>query len=303
VAEFGDRLREARENKGLTLEEAEQLTRIRRGFLVALEEERLDALPGHTYARGFIRNYAQLLDLDVEEMVAAYRQAAGVPTEKTPEILNEPLLRAGPSIWAALFVTVMALLVLAIGGWYAYNRLWLGQQPEIPWQPWAQPSPTQPTPAAIIAPPSATPTSTLGPQGDAESTSSATLTEPTATETVVAAVPTTTETPWPTAVVRPRSPTPTPAVSPTPASFEGVVVEAQITAATYVLVTVDGEQVMEQILQPGEDQMWQGRESVALRIGNAGGIRLTVNGVEMDPLGASDQVVTVEYTLDDVPES
>ncbi len=303
MAEFGDRLREARENKGLTLEEAEQLTRIRRDFLEALEEERLNALPGHAYARGFVRNYARLLDLDTEEMVAAYRRAAGVPAEKTPEILNEPLLRARPNIWAALFVTVMALLVLAIGGWYAYNRLWLGQQPEIPWQPWAQLSPIQPTTASVVTTPSPTPTSTPSPQIDAESTASTALTEPTPTETMVDAVPTATETPWPTAVVRQRSPTPTLAASPIPASFEGVVVEARITAATYVLVTVDGERVMEQILQPGEDPVWQGRESVALRIGNAGGIRLTLNGVEMDPPGTSGQVVNVEYTLDDVPES
>ncbi len=303
MAEFGERFRQARESKGLTLEQAERLTRIRRSFLEALEEDRLDALPGHTYARGFVRNYAQLLDLDVEEMVAAYRRATGAPAEKMPDILNEPLLRDRSNIWATLFVGVMALLVLAIGGWYAYNRLWLGQQPEIPWQPWAQPVAPQPTAVSFATTPAPTPTSTPRPQVDAEATSPAALTEPTPTATVTEAVPTHTATPWPTAVVRQRSPTPTLAASPTPAPFEGVVVEARITAATYVLVTVDGEQVMEKILQPGEDPVWQGRESVALRVGNAGGIRLTVNGVEMDPLGTSGQVVNVEYTLDDVPES
>jgi cytoskeleton protein RodZ len=305
VAEFGDRLREARESKGLSLEQAEQFTRIRHDFLKALEETRLDALPGHAYARGFVRNYARLLDLDPEEMVAAYRKAAGVPAEKTPEILDEPLLRARPNIWAGLFVAVMALLVVFTGGWYAYNRLWLGQQPEIPWQPWQQISPVQPTTAFFFVTPSPTPTSTPSPQVIAEVTSSTEVKEPTPTETVVEAVPTATETPWPTAVVRQRTPTPTSTVSPTsaPVEFEGLVVESRVTAATYVLVTVDGERVMEKVLQPGEDPVWQGRESVALRVGNAGGIRLILNGVEMPSLGSSGQVVNVEYTLDDLPES
>jgi cytoskeleton protein RodZ len=301
VAEFGDRLREARESKGLTLEEAEQLTRIRRSFLEALEENRLDALPDHAYTRGFVHSYAELLGLDSKEMVAAYRKAVGVPAEKTPEILNEPLLPARPSIWATLFVVLMALLVLATGGWYVYNRLWLGQQPEIPWQPWAQFSKAEPVVASFVDTTSPTPTLTPSPQATTEPTLPGDVMAPTPTATETIVLPT--ETPWPTAVVRQRSPTPTWAVSPTPTPFEGISVQAEITAATYVLVTVDGERLMEKILQPGEDPVWQGRESVALRIGNAGGIRLTVNGVLRDPVGTSGQVVNVEYTLDDIPQN
>jgi len=45
VGEIGNRLREARENRGLTLEQVEDATRIRRIFLEALEEERFDELP------------------------------------------------------------------------------------------------------------------------------------------------------------------------------------------------------------------------------------------------------------------
>lgn len=62
--EIGSSLREARVRQGLDLEELEQRTKIRRKYLRALEEEQFEQLPGHTYVRGFLRTYADALDLD-----------------------------------------------------------------------------------------------------------------------------------------------------------------------------------------------------------------------------------------------
>jgi transcriptional regulator with XRE-family HTH domain len=72
VIELGQLLREARERRGASLAEAERATRIRARFLAALEEERFDLLPGHAYARAFLREYAEFLGLDGRLLVEEY---------------------------------------------------------------------------------------------------------------------------------------------------------------------------------------------------------------------------------------
>ena len=61
---FGQALRDAREDLGVSLAEAERETRINRRYLDALEKEDASAMPAAVYARGFIRTYAQYLGLD-----------------------------------------------------------------------------------------------------------------------------------------------------------------------------------------------------------------------------------------------
>ncbi|WP_424658893.1 helix-turn-helix domain-containing protein [Desulfofundulus sp.] len=63
-------LREARHARGLSLEQVEAETKIRRKYLEALEEEAFDVLPGRVYVRGFLRNYARFLGLDAGALVA-----------------------------------------------------------------------------------------------------------------------------------------------------------------------------------------------------------------------------------------
>jgi len=64
VDKLGRRLREAREAKGSTLEEAEDATRIRAHFLESLEAGDFAAFPGgDVQVRGFLRIYARYLDL------------------------------------------------------------------------------------------------------------------------------------------------------------------------------------------------------------------------------------------------
>ncbi len=69
---LGRILAEARDARGATLEEVERETRISRRYLVALEEEEFDAFPAQVQARGFLRMYAQYLDLDPAELLALY---------------------------------------------------------------------------------------------------------------------------------------------------------------------------------------------------------------------------------------
>jgi cytoskeleton protein RodZ len=68
---FGARLRQRREELGLSLDDVAASTRVRKTYLQALEDERLEVLPGGSYVVGFLRIYARQLGLPAEPMLAA----------------------------------------------------------------------------------------------------------------------------------------------------------------------------------------------------------------------------------------
>ncbi len=286
MSNLGERFRQAREAKGLSLRQVEEATRIRREFLQALEEERAAELPNDVYARGLVKNYAAFLGLDPAEMVAAYRQLAAGTTSSLPtEILNEPLLahmRARPRVrWGWV---LLGLVLVLVGGWLGYTRFYLGIAPwPLPFAQKPNPLPTPPgiTQEATIPLPTALPTTPL----------------PTALPSPTA-MPALTPTPSPTATLRPTA-----LPSPTPTAWAGITVEATAEAPTWLSVQVDGQPAFTGTLQPGQASQWTAQASIALRIGNAGGLRLRVNGIEVPPLGASGQVVEITYTPETLPNA
>lgn len=62
--EIGNTLREARLRRALDIADCESATKIRAKYLRALEEEQFEVLPGTTYVKGFLRTYAEYLELD-----------------------------------------------------------------------------------------------------------------------------------------------------------------------------------------------------------------------------------------------
>lgn len=62
--EIGTTLRQARDRRRLTFDQVEAETKIRTRYLRALEDEQFDILPGPTYVKGFLRTYAEYLNLD-----------------------------------------------------------------------------------------------------------------------------------------------------------------------------------------------------------------------------------------------
>ena len=118
MAGEGARLKEAREALGLTLADIEETTKIRTYYLNAIENEAYEILPGDTYVRGFLRNYARCLNLDGNEIVAMYaetNQPEELPLpEPTTEIMSTP-------IWfRPLIIAVMAIFVIATAVGVAY---------------------------------------------------------------------------------------------------------------------------------------------------------------------------------------
>ena len=82
--EIGSSLREARVRQGVDFPALEQTTKIRAKYLRALEDERFELLPAHTYIKGFLRAYADALGLDGELYVDEYNSRHVVADEETP---------------------------------------------------------------------------------------------------------------------------------------------------------------------------------------------------------------------------
>jgi cytoskeleton protein RodZ len=289
VGELGKRLREAREGRGLSLVQVQAATRIRRTFLEALEEEHFDQLPGDVYARGFIRNYARFLGLDPEETLQAYKIAAGKPIRaNTPQILSEPLARPASHVWLSVLAGVAIVLLLALGGWYGYSRLYLGMAP------W--PIFNLPLIPAATATREATPTQVIVATQTLEPTSTQVIqsTPPTATPDIVQGNTTTPTFEKATATVMPTT-------TLTPTKIIGIVIDGKVTATTYVEVTADGERVFTGTLEPGNARVWTAQREIRFLVGNADGLKLVVNDVEAPALGKSGEVVTVVYNLDNLP--
>jgi cytoskeleton protein RodZ len=316
MSDLGQMLREARERKQVSFEEVEEATRIRQKFLQALEQGDYGALPGETYVRGFLRTYAVYLELDPEEVMALYEGREGEDKATPPQPgFFEPmdLSMAAPSWLTAdlLIGAILVVVLLAFGSWATWRYL----PPIIKTQllSWRTTATVTPSPAATtsVALPALTPSAT--PTGTP-------TTMPTATPTAVpTAIPSDTPTPLPTVaiVVEPTAtptilptntstsaptgtPTSVPADTPTPRVSAGVEVELRIVEYAWLRVIVDGEEAFVGTLEAGATQTWQGRESIALRCGNAGGVEAIVNGEPLGLLGERGQVVDMEWFAEGV---
>ena len=118
----GELLRASRIRYGKDLREMAQLLRIRSVYIEAIEDGRFQDLPGTTYTVGFIRAYAEHLDLDSEEVVRRFK-AESRNVNGTSELhFLTPIAEPGFPGGAVLFVGLV-VAVLAYGGWYASTTM------------------------------------------------------------------------------------------------------------------------------------------------------------------------------------
>lgn len=84
MVSFGENLRRERELRGIELAEIAAATKIGTRFLDALEQGRMDILPGGMFPRAFVRQYAAFVGLDVERTVADFARAQDSRPSETP---------------------------------------------------------------------------------------------------------------------------------------------------------------------------------------------------------------------------
>ena len=95
---IGAELRNARIQRGLTIEQVAQDTRISARFLRALEEDDFEALPAPVYVRGFLRSYANYLRIDSQPLLDELNAELESPSFGPDEFIGgPPSNRQGPS--------------------------------------------------------------------------------------------------------------------------------------------------------------------------------------------------------------
>lgn len=125
----GVMLREARIAKGLTPADVERATKIREKYIRALEADDFRQLPSPSYAKGFVRNYAEFLGLSSDAIMAFFRRQTTEVTKASlipkgvSDPLNKPLVHLTPGRFVGILVGVLLLLFFAyLGSQYVRTR-------------------------------------------------------------------------------------------------------------------------------------------------------------------------------------
>ena len=155
-------LAQAREAAGLSVQDVALQLRLAPRQVTAIERDDFASLPGRTFVRGFVRNYARLLKLDVDAILAALpgdgaaaldRPSLAATTRAIGELPSERAARPGAAKWA---IPLVLIAIVAIAALYEFSR---------------PPAPVATTPPAAPAPPPAaepSPSASPAPQADAQ---------------------------------------------------------------------------------------------------------------------------------------
>lgn len=92
MTELGNRLKEAREARGLSLDDLQDITKIQKRYLKGIEEGNYDSIPGKFYVRAFIKQYGEAVGLDPESLFNEYKHE--IPSVYEEQVV-EPLSRSG----------------------------------------------------------------------------------------------------------------------------------------------------------------------------------------------------------------
>ena len=300
---IGEFFKQVRETKGLTLEEVASKTRIRADFVKALEEGNFAKLPDQVFARGFVRSYARSLGLDEEDAIHRFIQSAGAFYEKQDErerlkvrqAEEERKRRANRrAVAIAIGIAIMTLVVLLSreqssllvrrgsleAPSVATKRTVTSETGthDLPTRPRAEsPVPASKSNAVDTASlPAATRSETSPPQLAASSPVAGSV-----PQQDVLPVPPVLESSGPSGGISLASPANT---------EELLVLDLEATELTWVVIQIDGGSPQEALLRPGEKASWKGQDQFLVTLGNAGGVKATLNGKPQKAFGPSGKV-------------
>ena len=295
MSSIGETLRREREKRNLGLEQISRELKISARFLEAIEGEQFEKLPGAVFAKSFVRQYARMLGLDEEEMAAEVQRAiepqSGVPDFVQQSDVPAPEIRlprveawqnVGDKSWSSSLpaLALMVVVMLVCSGVYAW---WQRQRTAIPREePRAAvqtPAPTAQAPTAQA--PASEPAPAQVPPVSAPQSAPVQPVQPPAS-------PGAAETAKP-----PIEATARPAVD---ASNAAVRVEVTADETVWVLAQGDGKYLFSGTMEANQTRTVQANDKVLLRLGNAGGVTITLNGKPIGAVGPKGQVRTVQFT-------
>jgi cytoskeletal protein RodZ len=265
-------------------------TRITVRHLIAIEEGNESDLPEVFYVRGFLKKYAEAVGLSPKDVADAYR-AAPIPTTAQPTMGAS----AGPILYYALILGLIGG-ILALAWHFQPKPIVVADVSPSPTAT-ATPGPTSvPSvePAATAAAPATGAASPLASSRPSAKPSAKASAKPSARpSTAPAAVPSAAATTAAASAAPVNAPS-APASPKASAKPGTVTVELTIEQRSWVEVRVDGEGQYEGLLYPKTHRKFKGK-NVMVSAGNAGGVRVTVNGKDQGHLGPHGEVVAKTY--------
>lgn len=132
VPSAGATLKARRIELGYSLDNVASQLKLTQRQIEAIENERFDELPGNTFVRGFVRNYARFLDLPWEPLHAYLEQHLPVERQQAalPRVNEEASVLLGGSRSSSSILLVLVVLVAFAAG--VGGVLWFWQQPATP---------------------------------------------------------------------------------------------------------------------------------------------------------------------------
>ncbi|MBQ7704910.1 MAG: helix-turn-helix domain-containing protein [Selenomonadaceae bacterium] len=264
---IGDTLRKEREKQKLSIQDVEKGTSIRAVYIDALEKGEYDKLPGEVYAKGFIKNYGNFLELDGESLVRQFVMEISPATaqieDTQPENAKSEDKIAATNISQKYqtrqekkaeensdskkyLAAAVAALAILIGGIF-YGLSGSDSDTETPTVAQTETTP-KPAPAAETPP------------------------APVETQQV--------------AQVQ----------TPPPPPVNDVNLQATFSGDCWTRVIVDGAMVYEGMIGAGENFNWKGNQSVSVLLGNAGAAQFVMNGQNVGTIGGDGDVVEKTFT-------
>jgi cytoskeletal protein RodZ len=256
-----------RTRQGLDLEDIAERTKIAVRTLKHIEQDEFESLPGMIFARNFVRQYAECLRMNQAAVVEQFNREQQMPEPAftVPEArFHVPNMR--PSVvgrvfdnnTVSAFVTFLLTIVVCAAAYYSYEY-------------WQARRSTAHEPIAAAAVPAATPPPAAKPQENPVA--------PAQPEAASAAQP---------------APLDSPAVAPGTGGHVHVVVTAD--EPCWTQITADGKVLFAGTLGSGETKMVNASAVVSVRAGNAGAIKLKLNGSDVAPIGPKGQIRVVTLT-------
>jgi cytoskeleton protein RodZ len=256
----GEILKKRREELGLGLKEVAELIKIKAEYLSSIEEDRFEKLPVAVYTIGYIRCYAAYLQVDPEPILSIYSGHLSYPQPSAIFPVSSSMKKVPFSYY------VIPLLVLVLIGLAVFIIV---RQDDSDKQARPLPLPAQ----------------TAQPE------------TPRQVSPVQEALPVV---PQPVQNASPALPLP---VQPVPdvqvqtgekaAAAAGNTVEITAHDLTWVQITYSGGRSEEVLLNPGGVKIWTFPDKALLKLGNAGGVKLSLNGRDIGTPGSKGQVMTI----------
>lgn len=115
MTELGNRLKEARLAKGLSLEDLQSITKIQKRYLIGIEEGNYSSMPGNFYVRAFVKQYAEALQLNPEEIFETYKnEIPATHNEDLPEKLSRVKTRKTVTEGSSKIFDIIPMVLIGI---------------------------------------------------------------------------------------------------------------------------------------------------------------------------------------------